>query len=70
MAHRIDKATRPLQTAEPLDLDWGMTDDVQKLLVRPNVGLERGDVEVAQRNHRTTVSTFRCKPRRHFVEKL
>ena len=56
MAHRIDKPAGALQRAEPLDLDRRMADDGQELLVRPHIGFERRDVEIADRDHRAPVA--------------
>jgi hypothetical protein len=70
MPDRVDKPARPLQQPETFDLDRGVADDAQKLLVRPDVGLERRDVEIADRDHRAATLPFRRKPRRQLVEKL
>ena len=47
-----------LQRAEPLDLDRGVADDAQELLVRPHIGFERRDVEVADRDHLAAVAAL------------
>ena len=52
MAHRVDEAAGCLEAAELLDLDRRMADDFQQLLVRPDIGLERRDVEIADQDHR------------------
>src|SRR5215470_6533623 len=69
-ANRVDKITGSLQSTEPLDLDRSVADDGQKLFVRPDVGFERGDVEVAHCDHRTAVLPLCRKPRRELGEKL
>src|SRR5689334_7215120 len=51
MAHRVDKPAGLLQRAEPGDFDRRMADDGQQLLVRPHVGLERLDVQIADSDH-------------------
>ena len=56
MAHGIDKPAGALQSAEPLDLDRSMADDGEKLLVRPHIGFERRDIEIADRDHRAPVA--------------
>src|SRR5215471_539848 len=70
VANGVDKITGALQSIEPLDLDRSVADDGQKLFVRPDVGFERGDVEVAHRDHRTAVLPLCRKPRCELGEKL
>src|SRR5262245_45563892 len=69
MPHRVDKPARSLQQPEALHLGWSMADHTQELLVRPDIGLERRNVQVADRDHRTAALSLRCEPRRQLVEK-
>src|SRR5215470_5778235 len=70
MPHRVDKSARLLQPPKPLDLDWSMADHSQQLLVRPDICLERCNVEVAYRDHRSTELPLRREPCRDFIEEL
>src|ERR1700737_1492086 len=69
MPYRVDKPARLLQQPEAFHLDRGMADHTQELLVRPYIGLERRDVQIADCDHRTATSPFRGEPRRQLVEK-
>ena len=63
----IDPAMRVLQRLQPLDLDRGVADGVDQLLVAPHVRFERGDVEIAQ-DDRAPVQPAR--PLRHAFEEI
>ena len=65
---RIDPADRALHGVQPLDLDRGVRHDVHHLLVRPDIMFERGDVEVADHDHRPVGRALRRPPCRHFVQ--
>ena len=73
MPDRVDKAAGPLQFAEPLDLDRRVADDPQQLLVRPHIGFERRDIQIADRNHPLPAvrpCALGSEPRRQLVKKL
>ena len=47
VAHGVDPFARGLDAGQLLDLDRRVADDVEQLLVRPHVVLQRRDVEIA-----------------------
>src|SRR6476619_6376290 len=70
MAHRIDETAGTLQTAEPLDLDWRVADDLQELLVRPDIGFERRDVQIADCDHWPAGVALGGEPCGQLIEEL
>jgi hypothetical protein len=70
-AHHIDPIMRGLHTLEALDLCRRMAHHLQKLLVRPDVGRQRRDVEIADHDHAILAfSPHATKPSVHRLEKL
>src|SRR5262245_3880609 len=70
MPHSVHEAASFLQPSEAIDLDRGMTDHGQQLLMRPNIGFERRNVQVANCDHRAPVIPLGCEPRCDLVEEL
>ena len=70
MPDGVNKPASLSQCGEAVDLDRGMADHAQQLLVRPHIALERRDIEIADRDHRPRSTALGREPRRQFVEKL
>src|SRR6201987_4492114 len=62
MPDRINKTARPLKEAKTFDFDRCVADDTEELLVRPDISLQRGNVQVANRNHVPAVLPFAREP--------
>src|SRR6266851_3454451 len=69
-AHRVDEARRILQPPELRDLDRRVAHDLEQLLVRPHIGFERRDVEVADDDHRLLRVALGAEPCGDLVEEL
>src|SRR5579883_3026068 len=70
MPDRIDEARRALQPAEFLHFDRRVADDGEELLVRPHIGFERRDVEIADEDHRLRGMALGREPLGDLVEEL
>src|SRR5690348_5105760 len=68
MPDRVDEARRFLHAAEFLDLDRRVADDFQELFVRPDIGLKRRDVEIADEDHRLVGGALAFEPSRDLVD--
>src|SRR5271166_2403353 len=66
---RVDKPARALQKREAFDLDRRVADNSQKLLVRPDIGFQRSNVQIPHHNRRSAVLTLCREPCRQLVEK-
>src|SRR5215469_6292908 len=69
MPHGVDEIRRSLELAELLDFDRRVTHDVKELLVRPDIGLQGRDVEIADEDGRFATVLAAFEPACDLVEK-
>ena len=70
-AHHVDPVVRGLHPQEALDLGRRVAHHFQQLLVRPHIGLERRDVEIADEDHALAALAAKAgEPRLHRFEEI